>query len=107
MNGIQLYSLKIEDLNWVKVKITTNYKIKNVKDSNWYLSMKTERDFDILTLFQPLFIKNLLKKFLMNDCHSATTPIKENVDFMNDDEKLIVYTAEFTLHFYQLNIEFL
>lgn len=107
VDDVHLRSSRIKDLNWVKVEIAVNYKIKNVRDSNHYLNMKIERNFNSFILFQPFFIKNLLKEFSMNDCHSTSISMEENVDFINDNEKLIVYTTEFTLHFYQLNIEFL
>lgn len=100
MNNIHLYNLRIEDLNWIKIEIAVNYKIKNISNSNCYLDMKIEKNINLFILFQSLFIKNFLKKFLMNDCHFISIFMKKNVGFMNDDEESVIYTMEFTLHFY-------
>ncbi|EDN07547.1 hypothetical protein HCAG_04057 [Histoplasma mississippiense (nom. inval.)] len=104
VDDVRLYGPKIEDLNWAKAAIAANYEIKDVGDSNRYLGMKIERDSTSLTLSQPLFITNLLEEFAMDDCHPTSTPIEENVDFMNDNEEPVAYTAEFTLRSYQSGI---
>ncbi|EDN04242.1 predicted protein [Histoplasma mississippiense (nom. inval.)] len=42
VNNVCLFSLRIKDLDWAKAEIAANYKIKDVGDSNCYLSSINE-----------------------------------------------------------------
>lgn len=55
---------------------------------NFFLGIHIERNHDILKIDQIQYLKNVLKKFNMEDCHPISTPIehKFNLTWDKNDE---------------------
>lgn len=75
-----IFSNDENETDFLKDKLNSNFKIKDLGELKLCLGMKIRRENDMLILDQSTYIDHLLKKFNMTNCNSVNTPI-ENFDF--------------------------
>ena len=98
--------LGLKNLDWLEVQITSHFDIKWITDGR-YLDLKIDWTEDGISLFQKLFIDELLCEFKMENCHSILISLdpgfNPNTDPENDDTDP-GYDNEFIKHNYQSDI---
>eukprot|EP00794_Sanderia_malayensis_P011707 gene11707-biopygen9383 len=74
-----------------KVELKKRFEMDDLGEINYCLGMSIKRDRRnrVLTINQNMYLKNVLKRFQMQDCKPISTPMDPNAKFMkltNDDE---------------------
>eukprot|EP00794_Sanderia_malayensis_P011556 gene11556-biopygen9226 len=74
-----------------KVELKKRFEMDDLEEINYCLGMSIKRDRRnrVLTINQNMYLKNVLKRFQMQDCKPISTPMDPNAKFMkltSDDE---------------------
>eukprot|EP00794_Sanderia_malayensis_P014955 gene14955-biopygen12465 len=74
-----------------KIELKKRFEMDDLGEINYCLGMSIKRDRRnrVLTINQNMYLKNVLKRFQMQDCKPISTPMDPNAKFMkltNDDE---------------------
>jgi hypothetical protein len=64
----------------VKNILMNQFKMKDLGELSWFLSIKIERNEDNIQLSQTAFIDAMLERFSMNDCKPYSTPLPETIE---------------------------
>ena len=66
------------------------FNAKDLGEMKMFLGMEIERGKDILTIKQTKLIEKILKRFNMEDCIGAWTPMEKNLQLQEKEEKIKV-----------------
>lgn len=70
----------------IKKRLSESFKMKDIGEAHYILGMRITRDRENgkLWIDQELYIKNVLKKFNMQNCNSVSTPLDVNQKLTKD-----------------------
>ena len=78
VDNLLFISPHMEQINWVKKLLASEFRIKDLGEAKTILNMQVTRDRKKrqLTLSQPRYTRKVLERFGMTDCHPVATPIE-------------------------------
>ncbi len=78
VDDLLFVSPHMEQINWVKKLLASEFRIKDLGEAKTILNMQVTRDQKKrqLTLSQPGYTRKVLERFGMTDCHPVATPME-------------------------------
>ena len=78
VDDLLFISPHMEQINWVKKLLASEFRIKDLGEAKTILNMQVTRDRKKrqLTLSQPGYTRKVLERFGMTDCHPVATPME-------------------------------
>ena len=78
VDDLLFVSPHMEQINWVKKLLASEFRIKDLGEAKTILNMQVTRDRKKrqLTLSQPGYTRKVLERFGMMDCHPVATPME-------------------------------
>lgn len=75
------------EINRIKSLLSAEFEMKDMKELKYFLGISIERDIGNGTLFisQEAYLKNVLKRFGMENCKGTRTPMELNVQLPRDE----------------------
>ena len=84
VDDIILFTKTEKEMNMIKNLLKQKYNMKELGKLEWYLGIQVTQDDQSIKLNQQLYIKNILKKFNMENCKTVNTPMEGNLKLTND-----------------------
>lgn len=80
-----------ENVDEIKIKLTKNFKMKDIGKISNYLGINIIQDCDkgVIKINQTLYLKSILKNYGMEDCKSIATPMDPNFKLEIDKNQIV------------------
>lgn len=88
VDDLAIISNNVQMVNDIKAKLAREFEMTDVGKINSFLGIHVDRNSsdNSIALSQSRYLKNVLMKFEMNNCKSATTPIENGLSLPNGDK---------------------
>lgn len=81
VDDLVLVSNNMQMINRIKSSLAAEFEMTDVGEVNYFLGIYIERDTEkkVIELSQSQYMNNMLKKFAMENCKTASTPMDKNL----------------------------
>lgn len=88
VDDVLLVGQKLNLIQSVKQKLSSEFEMKDIGEIKCFLGMNIERNIDqrILRVSQRVFLEKLLHRFGMQDCKPITTPLENRLKLQKGQE---------------------
>ncbi|XP_068461649.1 uncharacterized mitochondrial protein AtMg00810-like [Phaseolus vulgaris] len=85
----------VEEINWFKLEMKKVFKMTDLGLKSYFLGIEIKQNQDEVFLSQRKYAKEILKKFLMENCKTVNTPMNQKEKLIKDDGSDKVNEYEF------------
>ena len=85
----------VEEINWFKVEMKKVFEMTDLGLMSYFLGIEIKQNQDEVFLSQRKYAKEILKKFLMENCKTVNTPMNQKEKLIKDDGSDKVNESEF------------
>ncbi|XP_068480940.1 secreted RxLR effector protein 161-like [Phaseolus vulgaris] len=85
----------VEEINWFKLKMKKVFEMTDLGLMSYFLGIEIKQNQDEVFLSQRKYAKEILKKFMMENCKAVNTPMNQKEKLIKDDGSDKVNESEF------------